>query len=74
MRGLAVGRSLAMDYLQQCGLRVQQKRVGKALVRVDSENSWFRWAVLIKRWKYSFAGLNSLWHADGHHSFIHGVS
>ena len=38
LHGPAVGRSLAMCYMRQSGLRVQHERVGKALVRVDSEN------------------------------------
>ena len=65
-----MGRSLVMGYLWQCGLRVQQERVAKALVKVDPGNSRLRWAALIKRQKYSVPGPNSLWHADGHHSLI----
>ena len=70
LHGPTVGRSLAMGYLRQCGLRVQQERVAKAVVRVDPENSRPRWAALIKRRKYSFPEPNSLWHTDGHHSLI----
>ena len=79
LHGSTVGRSLAMGYLRQFGLKVQQERIAKALVRVDPENSCLRWAALIKRRKYSVPGPNSLWHDDGHHSLIswgfviHGV-
>ena len=34
-----VGRSLAMGYLRQFGLRIQQKQVAKALVKADPGNS-----------------------------------
>ena len=61
---------MVTGYLKSLGLRVQQKRVGKALVRVDPKTSKIRWACLIKRRKYQVPGPNSLWHADGHHSLI----
>ena len=60
LHGPTVGRSLDMGYLRQCGLRVQQEWVAKALVRVDPESSRLRWAALIKRQKYSVPGPNSL--------------
>ena len=49
LHGPAVGRSLAMGYLRECGLRGQQEWVAKALVRVEPENSPLRWAALIRR-------------------------
>ena len=70
LHGSTVGRSLALGYLRQCGLRVQQEPVAKALARVDPENSRLRWAALIKRQKYSVPGPNSFWHADWHHNLI----
>ena len=39
LHGPAVGRSLAMGYLRQFGLRVQQELVAKALARVNPGNS-----------------------------------
>ena len=70
LHGPAVGRSLAMGYLRECGLRGQQEWVAKALVRVEPENSPLRWAALIRRWKYSVLVPNNLRHADEHHSLI----
>lgn len=37
-----------MGYLRSLGLRVQQERVAKALVRVEPTNSGLRWAALLK--------------------------
>lgn len=59
-----------MGHLRSLGIRIQQKRLIKTLVRVDQENSRLRWACLINRRKYNIPGPNSLWHADRHHSFI----
>ena len=59
-----------MGYIRSLGLRVQQKRVAKALVRVDPTNSGLRWAALIKKRKYNVPGPSSLWHIDGHHSLV----
>ena len=53
-----------MGHLQNLGLRVQQEKVAKTLVRMDPTNSDLRWAALIKRRKYS------LWHIDGDHSLV----
>ena len=68
--GKHVGRSMVTGHLKSLGLKVQQKRIIKALVRVDPKNSQIRWACLIKRRKYKVPDPNSLWHADGHHSLI----
>ena len=64
------GQSLALGYLRSLGLRVQQERVAKVLLRVDATNSGLRWAALINRRKYNVPGPNSLWHIDGHHSLV----
>ena len=67
-----------MGHLRALGLRVQQHRVTKSLVRVDPETSRLRCGVLVKRRKYNVPGPNSLWHLDGNHSLnslsfvIHG--
>ena len=68
--GAYVGRSMVTGHLKSLGLKIQQKRIAQALVRVDPKNSRIRWACLIKRRKYQVPGPNSLWHADGHHSLI----
>ena len=64
------GRSMILGHLSSIGLRVQQQRVSKAIVRVDPVNSRLRWACLVQRRKYSVPGPNSLWHIDGHHSLM----
>ena len=63
-------RSMILGHLSSIGLRVQQRRVSKALVRVDPVNSRRRWACLVQRRKYSVPGPNSLWNIDGHRSLI----
>ena len=68
--GIAGGRSLATGYLKSRGIRIQQRRIMKSLVRIDPINSSIRWAVMIRRRKYNVPGPNSLWHIDGHHSLI----
>ena len=70
LHGITAGRSLALGHLKSLGLRVQQKRVAKSLVRIDPVDSGIRWASLIRRRKYSVPGPNSLWHIDGHHSLV----
>ena len=65
-----MGKSLAMGYLRQCGLKVQQEWVGKALVRPDAEKSQSRVAALIKRRNYCVSGPNSLLHADEQYNFL----
>ena len=65
-----MGKSLAMGYLRQCGLKVQQEWLGQALVRADSKNSQFRRTALIKRRKNCVVGPNSLWHADEQYNFL----
>ena len=70
IHGAACGRSMVIGHLATIGLRVQQRRISKALNRVDPSSSYSRWAKLIKRRKYSVPGPNSLWHIDGHHSLI----
>ena len=70
---------MILGHLSSIGLRVQQQRVSKAIVRVDPVNSRLRWACLVQRRKYSVPGPNSLWHIDRHHSLnqwgfvIHGA-
>ena len=68
--GISVGRSLVMGHLRSLGLRVQKRRITKALLRIDPRNSNLRWTSIIQRRKYSVPSANSLWHIDGHHSFI----
>jgi len=68
--GLTVGRSILIGHLKSIGIRVQQKRVTKSLVRIDPHGSRVRWAVLVKRRKYQVPGPNSLWHLDGNHSLV----
>ena len=68
--GISVGRSLVMGHLRSLGLRVQKRRITKALLRIDPRNSNLRWTSIIQRRKYSVPSPNSLWHIDGHHSLI----
>ena len=68
--GAYVGRSMVTGHLKLLGLKIQQKRIAQALVRVYPKNSRIRWACLIKRRKYQVPGPNSLWHVDGNHSLI----
>eukprot|EP00794_Sanderia_malayensis_P002881 gene2881-3333_t len=70
VHGSYVGRPLVKGHLISHGLRVQQWRIKSALTRIDPAGSRIRWACLVKRRKYSVPGPNSLWHLDGHHSFI----
>ena len=70
---------MILGHLSSIGLGVQERRVSKALVRVDPVNSRLRWACLVQWRKCNKPGPNSLWHIDGHHSLIqwsfviHGV-
>lgn len=68
--GSLVGRSLVLGHLKSMGIKVQQRRVNKSLIRVDPESSRGRWAALIKRRKYKVPAPNSLWHVDGYHALI----
>ena len=61
---------MVVGHLNYIGLKVQQHRVTASLLRVDPTGSRIRWAIFIKRRKYSVPALNSLWHLDGHHSLI----
>ena len=69
--GSFAGRSMVLGFLKSQGIRVQQRRVAKCLIRIDPEGSRIRWACVVRRRKYSVPGPNSLWHIDGHHSLIH---
>ena len=62
--------AMILGHFSSIGLRVQQQRVSKALVRVDPVNSRLTWACLVQRRKYSVPGPNSLWYIYGHHSLI----
>ena len=64
--GIFVGRSLVMGHLRSLGLRLQKRRITKALLIVDPRNSNLRWTSIIQRRNSP----NSLWHIDGHHSLI----
>ena len=68
--GISVGCSLVMGHLRSLRLRVQKRRITKALLRIDPRNSNLRWTSIIQRRKYSVPSPNSLWHIDGHHSLI----
>ena len=68
--GTIIGRSLVLGNLKSMGVKIQQKRIREALVRIDPESSKLRWAALIKRRKYSVPGPNSLWHIEGYHALI----
>ena len=77
--GISVGRSLVIGHLRSLRLRVQKRRITKALLRIDPRNSSLRWTSIIERRKYSVPSLNSIWLVDGHHSLrnwgfvIHGA-
>jgi len=68
--GITAGRSLVHGHLLSLGLRIQQRRIKKSLVRVNPETSRLRFAAVINRRKYKVPAPNSLWHLDGHHSLI----
>ena len=63
------------DYLRMVGslkargIRVQEKRVRRSMLRVDMEGVLSRSVELttIQRRKYQVKGTNSLWHFDGNH-------
>eukprot|EP00794_Sanderia_malayensis_P012485 gene12485-13768_t len=54
------------------GLRVQERKLRKAMQRVDPEGVLLRMIQLqlIHRRKYQVHGPLSLWHIDGHHKLI----
>lgn len=68
--GTLVGNSIINGHLKSLGLRVQRRRVRASIIRVDPSSSRLRWSVVVFRRRYSVAGPNSLWHADGHHSLV----
>ena len=66
--GISVGRSLVIGHLRSLRLRVQKRRITKALLRIDPRNSSLRWTSITERRKYSVPSPNSIWLVDGHHS------
>ena len=49
-------------------------RVRESLHRVDPEGVIQRWQPLIPQRQYHVSGPNALWHLDGNHKLIHGLS
>lgn len=64
------GLSYMIGFLRVNGLRVQRKRVGLSLRRVDGLGQTLRTNNAIDRQKYSVPHSNYLWHLDGHHKLI----
>ena len=58
--------------LKARGIRVQEKRVRRSMLRVDMEGLLSRSVELttIRRRKYQVKGTKSLWHTDGNHKLI----
>lgn len=64
------GLSYMIGFLRVNGLRIQRKRVGLSLRRVDGLGQILRANNPIDRQKYSVPHSNYLWHLDGHHKLI----
>ena len=58
--GISVGRSLVIGHLRSLRLRVQKRRITKALLRIDPRNSSLRWTSITERRKYSVPSPNSI--------------
>ena len=58
--------------LKARGIRVQEKRVRRSMLRVDMEGLLSRSVELttIRRRKYQVKGTKSLWHTDGNHELM----
>lgn len=64
------GYRYLVGHLQNCGLRIQRRRIVGALQRVDMLGRKLRNRKVIRRRKYRVKRPNSLWHVDGHHKLI----
>ena len=66
---LKTGYRQMVGSLKARGLRVQEKRVRRSILRVDLEGVLSRLVELttIRRIKYQVKGTKSLWHIDGNH-------
>jgi hypothetical protein len=73
------GLRYVIGFLKSHGLRVQKRRVKRAMRRVDRLGTALRRQEKIERGCYSVPRPNHLWHIDGHHKLIqwgiviHGV-
>ena len=68
--GATTGEPYISRYLRSIGIYVQRRRVRSSINRVDPRNTALRWGALVSLRTYSVPWPNSLWHLDGHHSFI----
>ena len=68
--GTTSGQVYMTGSLRSLGLRVQRRRVRGCLARLDPQNRALRWGIFVSRRVYQVPWPNSLWHLDGHHSFI----
>lgn len=66
----ASGYRYVHGFLRSQGLRVQRRRVMRALNRVDRLGRILRQRKTIQRRKYHSSRPNALWHCDGHHKLI----
>lgn len=59
-------------YLAARGVRIQQRRVGESMRRVDPEGTLLRALELnvVNRRRYSVPSPLGLWHIDGNHKLI----
>lgn len=64
------GLGYMIGFLRLNGLRIQRKRVGLSLGRVDGLGQVLRTHQTTDRQKYSVPHSNYLWHLDGHHKLI----
>lgn len=68
------GYRMVLGHLRARGITVQQLRVRESMRRVDTEGTISRWLSVTERRKYSVSSPNALWHIDGNHKLIRGVS
>ena len=68
--GATRGQVYVKGYLRSLGLRVQRIIVRECLARLNPQNRALRWGILVSRRVYQVSWLNSLWHLDGHHSWL----
>jgi len=64
------GYRYLVGHLRNQGLRIQQRRVIKALRHVDSLGRRLRVRKALRRRKYHVRRPNAIWHLDGHHKMI----
>ena len=66
--GETSGQTYITGYLRSLGLHIQRQQIRDCMARVNSDNAFLRWGMIVARRRYHVPWPNSLWHLDRHHS------